>query len=275
MYARLLAIVCLLGCSVQYGRAEALSPRSATVGVFLKADASASSLSLDAMRLELRDLMVPAGIDLTWTNGQNPSRAERLVVVTLRGDCQAGAKASGGFKDKTPLASTAVTDGKVLPFSWVDCNALNKFLKQSMSGRSASQRSEILGAPWLALLAHEFYHVSARERRRTPPPESRRRLFDDRFTGDVVCSLRPDAISQLRYRAGFALRFGLAPPTESRSVRPTLPEAAALAARPVGHLLLLPDALGRDSDSKRRTNGGMLFTRAGFGTGKSSRTREP
>ncbi len=159
MYARLLAIACLLSCSVLSVRAEAVSPRGATVGVFLQVDATASSLSLDTMRLELRDLMVPAGINLVWTNAQNPSRSERLVVVTLRGDCQAGAKASGRFQDKTPLASTAVTDGNVLPFSWIDCNALNKFLKGSMPGRSASERSEIFGRAMARLLAHEFYHV--------------------------------------------------------------------------------------------------------------------
>ena len=196
MYARLLAIVCLLSCSVHYGRAEALSPRSATVGVFLKADASASSLSLDAMRLELRDLMVPAGIDLTWTNGQNPTRAEHLVVVTLRGNCQAGAKAPGNFKDKTPLASTAVTDGKVLPFSWVDCDALNKFLKQSMSSRSASERSEIFGRAMARLLAHEFYHVLTGTEAHTPAGISKASFS----TADLLATyfaFEPDAITNL------------------------------------------------------------------------------
>src|SRR4051812_8353149 len=111
MYARLLAIACLLSCSVLIGRAETQSTRGTTVGVFLKVDANASSLSLDAMRLELRNLMSPTGINLSWTNGQNSSRADRLIVVTLRGNCQAGTGSSRTFKDKTPLASTAVTNG--------------------------------------------------------------------------------------------------------------------------------------------------------------------
>ncbi len=150
MYARLLATVCLLSCSVLIGRGEALSTRGLRVGVYLQTDANASGLSLEAMRLELRDLMVPTGVSLTFTSARNTS-ADRLVVVTLRGNCQAGAKASGKFKDKTPLASTAVTDGKVLPFSWVDCNALNKFLK--------TERAEIFGRAMGRLLAHELYHV--------------------------------------------------------------------------------------------------------------------
>jgi hypothetical protein len=167
MYARLLAFVCLLSCSVPIGRAEPLSVREATVGVYLQVDANASSLSLQAMRLELRDLMVPTGLNLVWTNARGNSRIDKLIAVELRGTCQAGTEKKSGFKDRSPLASTAVTDGKVLPFSWVDCKALDQFMQPELNKLSADERDEAYGRAMARLLAHEFYHVLAETQKHT------------------------------------------------------------------------------------------------------------
>lgn len=204
MFARLLAFACLLSCSVLTGRAEALSPRGATVGVFLQVDATASSLSLETMRAELRTLLRPAGLQVVWTGRQNSDNAERLVFVSLRGNCQAGAKASGSFKDKTPLASTAVTDGKVLPFSWVDCNALNQFLKQDLSSRSRSERDEIFGRAMARLLAHEFYHVLTQTEAHTSAGISKASFS----TTDLLASylaFEPEAITHLHVEPAVTL----------------------------------------------------------------------
>jgi hypothetical protein len=233
MYARLLAIACLLSCSVLIGRAEALSTRGTTVGVFLKADANASSLSLEAMRLELRDLMTPTGISLSWTNAQNPSRADRLIVVTLRGNCLAGSGSSKAFKDKTPLASTAVTDGKVLPFSWVDCNALNQFLKQELANRSADERSEIFGRAMARLLAHEFYHVLTQTEAHTSTGISKASFS----TADLLANyftFEPEAIAHLQIEPATSTLAALEHTDEVRSYEyiPSLePTEVALSGR--------------------------------------------
>ena len=141
MYARLLAIACLLSCGVLIGRAETSSTRGATVGVYVQVDANASSLSLQAMRLELRDLMGPTGVNFALNfsapSAQNSSRVDRVIMVEFRGDCRAGAGPSAKFKNGTSLASTAVTDGKVLPFTWVDCSALNQFLHAELDDDQA------------------------------------------------------------------------------------------------------------------------------------------
>jgi hypothetical protein len=149
------------------------------------------------MRLELRDLMSPTGINLTWTNAQNPVRTDRLIVISLRGNCQAGAGSSGSFKDKTPLASTAITDGKVLPFSWVDCNALNKFLKQELSSRSTNDRARIFGRAMARLLAHEFYHVLTQTEAHTSVGVTKASFS----TADLLAAnftFEPEAISHLQ-----------------------------------------------------------------------------
>ncbi|MEP7273320.1 MAG: hypothetical protein ABI882_17605 [Acidobacteriota bacterium] len=142
--------------------------------------------------------MVPTGVNLAWTSAQNPIPTERLIVVTLRGDCQAGAtELAGKFKDKTPLASTAVTDGKVLPFSWVDCDALNKFLKQKLLSQDAANRPEIFGRAIARLIAHEFYHVLTETEAHTLNGISKAAFS----TADLLTTyfaFEPEAIANLR-----------------------------------------------------------------------------
>ncbi len=194
MYARLLAFVCLLSCSVLTARAEPMSTRGATVGVYLQVDANASSLSLHAMRLELRDLMAPTGLNFSWTNAKNSALIDRLIVVELRGQCSPDAESSGKFKDRTPLASTAVTDGKVLPFTWVDCNALNRFLRPELE--KSATRDEVYGRAIARLLAHEFFHVLTESESHTKvgvskPSFSTKDLMASSF------SFEADAVAQL------------------------------------------------------------------------------
>lgn len=161
MYARLLAFACLLSCSVLIGRAEPMLAPVATVGVYLKADVSASSLSLQSMRTELRNLLAPAGVTLQWLDAKSNNAVGKLIAVDLRGTCQFGSDKSEKFKNHSALASTAVTDGRVLPFSWVDCVALDQFLRPALKGQPSKEQDESYGRAMGRLLAHEFYHVLA------------------------------------------------------------------------------------------------------------------
>ncbi|MEO8097017.1 MAG: hypothetical protein ABI811_04905 [Acidobacteriota bacterium] len=113
------------------------------------------------MRKELQELMASAGVQLVWLDSKNNISVDRMVSVELRGDCQFGSGKSGKFKDHSALASTAVQDGKVLPFSWVDCVALDQFVRPALHDESKAERSEIYGRAMARLLAHEFYHVLA------------------------------------------------------------------------------------------------------------------
>ena len=168
MYARLLAFACLLSCSVLITRAEPTAVPAATLGVYLKADGSASSRSLQSMRLELRKLMGSAGIKVRWFDAPRAAAAEKLIVVELRGACQFSAERMDGQESRRRLASTAVADGKVLPFSWVDCTALDEFLGPSLISEFPQERDESYGRALGRLLAHEFYHILAQRESHTP-----------------------------------------------------------------------------------------------------------
>jgi hypothetical protein len=148
------------------------------------------------MRLELRDLMMPTGLNFSWTTAQNSSHADRLIVVEFRGDCRPGAGPAGKFKNRTSLASTSVTDGKVLPFTWVDCNALNQFLRSALEASPMGDRDEMYGRAIARLLAHEFYHVLTQTESHTKMGITKESFS----TKDLMASsfaFEPDAVAQL------------------------------------------------------------------------------
>jgi len=197
MYARLLAFVCLLSCSLSIGRAEPMSAREATIGVYLQVEANASSLSLQAMRSELRELMDPAGLNVVWTDTQSSAPINKLIMVELRGTCQAGSEKKAGFKDRTSLASTVVTDGKVQPFSRVDCKALDQFLRPALSRLAEKDRDQAYGRAIARLLAHEFYHVLAGTQTHTKSGISKTSFSVAELTAPSM-SFLPETLASLR-----------------------------------------------------------------------------
>lgn len=163
MYARLTALVCLLFVSFSRGLAASNSSGAELV-VYLKGQSGTSSIALDEMKNELSALMLPASFRVEWRDVRNElgeSDSSYLVVVELRGNCSApplGVDASPVEKP-FPLASTAVVDGRVLPFSWVDCSALSRFLGPTIAKGRKDRRDFVYGRAMARVLAHELYHV--------------------------------------------------------------------------------------------------------------------
>jgi hypothetical protein len=165
MYARLLALCSLLCVSSSTGFSESGMPDSPGLEVYLKGGGNSSPEVLGAMQRELTLLMQDAGYRLEVRRAEAPASgagAEHLVVVDLRGSCVA----SGASPDPLPptliLASSAVADGRVLPFSWVDCEALKRFLRPVLANQTEAGQAALYGRSLGRLLAHEFYHVLAR-----------------------------------------------------------------------------------------------------------------
>lgn len=161
MFARLPATVCLLCVFVIVGRSEPGSAPGTPLGVYLKTGQDVSNLPIYFMKAELQSLLAPAGFELHWLTSKQArnSSGEKILSVELRGACQPVSSDVGVFKNHSPLASTAVVDGQVLPFAWIDCTALNQFLGPSLPRQSGVERSRIYGRAMARLLAHEFYHM--------------------------------------------------------------------------------------------------------------------
>ena len=152
----------------------AASPRPATakLAVYLKTAASQSARPLDSMRRELSRLMQTAGYELEWRGPQDPNidTSAFLAVVELRGDCEAvsGNLLSGStLPGMAQLASTFVSDGQVLPFSWVNCGNVTKLLAPSLVDQPAAHGDFIFGRAVARLIAHEFYHMLMQTRAHT------------------------------------------------------------------------------------------------------------
>jgi len=161
MYARLLGLVCLLSINVQATGFE--TNQTASVNVYIKSNEQSSSPVLSGMRRELVSLLRRVGVQVDfWIPEHRLSSVDGLlVVVDFRGKCEAPEAQVETLRrnNVAPLAASAVADGRVLPFSWVDCAAVNSFLSDSMVSMSGPQRVSVYGRALARLLAHEIYHV--------------------------------------------------------------------------------------------------------------------
>ena len=114
----------------------------------------------------LRDLMEPAGFAVEWKNMSERRAGEdyaHLATVDFKGGCAVNSAnaPSNSAGDLRSLASTAVVDGQVLPFSTVNCDALRKVLGPALSSAPWSDRPAIFGRAAARVLAHELFHMLA------------------------------------------------------------------------------------------------------------------
>ena len=166
MYARLTATLCLLFVTLPTARADSGVPASDSLEVYVKGQEASTPDVLAAMSRELNALMETAGYRVIWRGTANPPSGvgvENLIIVELRGVCTAqfAAMANKPLSWTVPLASSSVADGIILPFTWVDCTALNRFLAPVASARPKAEQDDLYGRSMARLLAHEFYHVLA------------------------------------------------------------------------------------------------------------------
>jgi len=170
MYA-LSAMLCLFFVST-FARADSAVPVGIQLEVYVKGAQTSTPDVLTAMNRELGALMQGAGFHVIWRSTDDSVAAggvERLVMVELRGLCVPRfSNTSAPLLSSLPLASSSVADGRVLPFSWVDCSALNRFLSPVALNQTQAEQDSLYGRSMARLLAHELYHVLAQTDDHTP-----------------------------------------------------------------------------------------------------------
>jgi hypothetical protein len=208
MYARLLATFCLLFVIVSAARADSGVLASDALEVYIKGQETSTPDVLAAMNRELNALMETAGYRVIWRGAADPpssAGAENLVIVELRGVCMAqfATIATKPLSWTVPLASSSVVDGKVLPFSWVDCTALNRFLAPVAFAKPKAAQDDLYGRSMARLLAHELYHVLAQTDDHAPAGIAKARfspadLLADHLDFETVAldRLRPPSTSE-------------------------------------------------------------------------------
>ena len=91
--------------------------------VYLQAAASQPAGPVAAMKRETASLLAEAGYTVEWLEHVSSTETDGfLTVLELRGVCETpDHRAVESVLPGAKLASTAVTDGRILPFSWVNC----------------------------------------------------------------------------------------------------------------------------------------------------------
>lgn len=123
---------------------------------------------IDAARSELWKVLEPLEMELNWRTVREPDGEPAvLVVIRFAGSCSFSdynptriVKAAG-----LPLASTAISNGRVLPFVTVECSRLRDRIAAQAIGWRPSERNAALGRAVGRVLAHEIYHVLTGDRK--------------------------------------------------------------------------------------------------------------
>jgi len=154
----MLRLPILVGLTVLLAQAGIVA---SPVGVYLDFEEPPSEATVEAMRKEAAGALYRVGIPVAWrlvSENQGNEPFERLVVVKLTGGCSCR-----GFlkftREILVLGTTAVVDGRVLPYSEVRCDAVRRLLPDIEFAADRRAGDAALGRVLGRVLAHELYHA--------------------------------------------------------------------------------------------------------------------
>jgi hypothetical protein len=168
MYARhFTALVCLLSFGPCTGRAGSLPSPDHKLVLYLRTPTTTSRPVL-AMEQEVESQIKAAGYQVEWRRlGGSALGTEDgfIAIIELKGTCEAPAPGIYVTPVKTgaSLASTAVENGQVLPFSWINCETMTETLAASLTTADSDRRDFLYGRAMGRVLTHELYHLLANE----------------------------------------------------------------------------------------------------------------
>lgn len=147
-FASVVVVCCVCSCVCAEGRSLAL---------YLKDSGGLTAESTEVMRSELRRLLDPAGIDVTWrdfTELRTGQGFDLVVVGSIGGSCASEVD----FAQKSDphglvhLADTSISENRILPFFVVDCSRVRRVLGDE-TGPPA------IGRALARVIGHELYHI--------------------------------------------------------------------------------------------------------------------
>jgi hypothetical protein len=138
-------------------------PQEQTLAIVLNPEQEFSAISLREMQNELGYIMGPLGLHLKWRRHGSLQPAEgynHIIAVRFRGRCESSEP--WNWEPVTgPLASTETVDGRLIPYSDVDCEQVRNLIYHVLTGESFLRRASLLGRALGRVLAHEVYHILA------------------------------------------------------------------------------------------------------------------
>jgi hypothetical protein len=128
---------------------------------------SLDSVTRHSLEQELKRLVAPAGIDLTWRSAADRAQGReemgRIVVGNFAGNCSVETISNAQVASTTrlTLAEASVSRCRVLPYFTVDCNRVIRTLAPMLQPLSPPMRQTIFGRAMARVIAHEIYHILA------------------------------------------------------------------------------------------------------------------
>lgn len=116
-----------------------------------------------ALQDEVATLMASQGIHFVWKSLPAEDHAiwGELAVVKLSGRCEVLPTANHTQRDNR-LGWTHISDGEVLPFAEVDCEAIRAFVLRNLFLLRVETREKVYGRAVGRVVAHELLHIFAR-----------------------------------------------------------------------------------------------------------------
>jgi hypothetical protein len=176
--------------------------------VYLDAGSNADSVSLGYMRHETEALLRTAGYHVDWLNAhgtQQPDTTANLIVLRLIGTCAAppGQSVAAPFAEGlSHLATTSMVDGRILPYSQVDCQSLTRLLSVPLNPDGPARRNYLYGRAMGRLVAHELYHILGQTVEHSRGGVGKQCFTLADLTAEVF-EFEPGALAQLRRQAGW------------------------------------------------------------------------
>jgi hypothetical protein len=118
---------------------------------------------LESLEGEVASIMAPMGLNFEWRSlgaAKGNQVSVELAVINFKGRCDVG----GLFPrhaNPGPLGWTHISDGVILPFADVDCEAVRGFLQRQLLEMRPGERARTFGRALGRVLAHELYHIFA------------------------------------------------------------------------------------------------------------------
>jgi hypothetical protein len=118
---------------------------------------------LESLQTEVESIMAPIGLNFEWRSLDSSKGSQvsvELAVINFKGRCDVG----GMFPrhdSPGPLGWTHISNGIILPFADVDCEAVRGFLQRPLLAMRTEERAQTFGRALGRVLAHELYHIFA------------------------------------------------------------------------------------------------------------------
>lgn len=161
MFARIIAFVCITQFGLCGHLSEPVGPPLHAVVVFLKGAEAQQANTLNGAKQELSKILRPAGYSVEFRTSPGEPVEGSLVVMEFRGECNGEpVTARVGPSD---LATTSVVQGRVLPFTKIQCAMIRQTVLPALAGVAPRLRDALVGRSIGRVMAHELYHILANE----------------------------------------------------------------------------------------------------------------